>query len=114
MCVLSLFSPGPVDRGVRKESRDAVPDNWHRVGAPGGAGPLARARTPRDPHPLEAYGSRNLGVRPAFARPVGESRKLPGASRRSNPLFKRDGKRDTAGRPGRPNSKPGFAESWPG
>ena len=60
-------------------------------------GPSQGPARPGTPTPLNAYGSRNLGVRPAFARPVGESRKLPGASRRSNPSFRRDGKRENGG-----------------
>jgi len=55
-------------------------------------GPSQGPARPGTPTPLKAYGSRNLGVRPAFAKPVGELRKLPGASRRSNPSFRGEGK----------------------
>src|SRR5262249_47594991 len=43
------------------------------------------------PTPLKAYGSRNLGVT-GLRKAGGESRKLPGASRRSNPSFRGEGK----------------------
>ena len=73
-----------------------MPDNWHRVGAPGGAGPLARASRPGDPHPLKAYGSRNLGVdRPSQGR-SGSLANSP-APLGAPTLFLRDGKRENGG-----------------
>jgi hypothetical protein len=55
------------DDGVRRGARQC-----RRVGAPGGAGLLARARAPRDPHPLTRLGSRNLGALTSADRKAGE------------------------------------------
>src|SRR5262249_11070846 len=56
----------------------AAADNAGRVGAPGGAGLLARARAPRDPHPLTALGSRKLGaITPAPLVPVKGASQAP-------------------------------------
>jgi hypothetical protein len=69
-----------------KREQDAVPDNRHRVGAPGGAGPLARAPRPGTLHPPQERTWVPESWRgPAFAKPGGELRTLPGASRRFNP-----------------------------
>ena len=47
-----------------------------------------RLARPGTPTPLEAYGSRKLGVQTGPSQgPEREPRKLPGASRRSIPLF---------------------------
>ena len=48
-----------------------MPDNWHRVGAPGGAGPFARAPRPGTPTPLKAFGSRKSGANRPSQSPVG-------------------------------------------
>ena len=117
-----LFCSHQDDRRSRRPNReqDAVPDNWHRVGAPGGAGPLARARAPGPPPPSKPMGP---GILARIGRSQGRSgslRKAPGASRRSNPSFRGEGKAcpseagtETAGRPERPNSKPRVAECCP-
>ena len=69
-------------------ARCGVPHIGRRDGAPGGAGPLARARAPRDPHPLKVdLGSRKLGAQTGPRKSGREPRKLPGASRRSIPSF---------------------------
>ena len=85
---------------------------WHRDGAPGGGGPYVtgparpKAATPGNRGPAVARGGPRIWVRqpaairrwrlPALHSPFGETEK-----------------RETAGRPGRPNSKPGFAKLWP-
>ena len=77
---------------------------WHRVGAPGGAGPYVtgparpKAATPGNRGPAVARAGPRIWVRH-------RRRSAGGASRRSIASFERDGKRET-GRPGRPNSKP--------
>src|SRR5215204_3607917 len=83
-----------------KKERNALPDNWHRVGAPGGAGPLATASRPGAPHLRVPEFCRVTGLRKAGQ---GASQ-APGASRRSNPLSRetenpREGGEETAGRP---------------
>ena len=94
MYVLSLFSPGAVDRGTHERAGMRCPTTGIALERREAPGPSQGPARPGTPTPLKAYGSRNLGVRPAFARPVGELRKLPGASRRSNPLFEGRKKRD--------------------
>ena len=85
-----------------KREPDAVPDNWHRVGAPGGAGPLARAPRPGTLHPpRSALGSRNLGVDRPIARPVGERSQAPRRLPALQPLFLRgQGKQGRRAGPG--------------
>jgi hypothetical protein len=77
---------------------------WHRVGAPGGAGPYVigparpKAATPGNRGPAVARGGSRFWVRqPAAIRRW----RLPALHR----LFREGRKRET-GRPGRPNSKP--------
>ena len=65
-----------------------------------------KARAPRDPHPLKAYGSRNSWCVTPADRKAGEgslagSLAPPGAP---SPRVRGDGKRET-GNPGRPNTK---------
>src|SRR3989337_4585995 len=89
MFLASCSIESAVDRSRRlKQEQNAVPDNWHRVGAPGGAGPLARARAPGPSTPLGAH--LGPGILARIGRSQGRSgelRNLPGASRRSNPLL---------------------------
>jgi hypothetical protein len=103
---LSLLNRGRRRRRSQAE-QGAVPDNWHRVGAPGGAGPFAGARAPRDPHPPQslwvpeswrATGARNAGrgasqtprrlsaLQPLFSRGrESVSPRRRGAGRRAGP-----------------------------
>ena len=91
-----------------------MPDNWHRVGAPGGAGPLARAPRPGTPTPSKPMGPGILawtGLRKAGR----EHRKAPGASRRSNPSFRGEGKAMSPRRAGRKRRVgPGARTQGPG
>jgi len=57
----------------------AAADNACRDGAPGGAGLLARARAPRDPHPPQDLGPGILARNTGLASRWREPRKLPGA-----------------------------------
>ena len=76
-------------------------------------GPSQGPHAPGPSTPSErTVGPWNLGVDRLSQSRSGSSHRSPGASRRSNLSFERDEKRDTAGRPGRPNSKPGFAALW--
>ena len=97
-----------VDRGVRRGSRMRCPTTGTGLERREAPGPSQGPRAPGPPPPWRALG-------PGFGwiglKAGGESA-APGASRRSIPSFERDGKRETAGRPGRPNSKPGMAERW--
>jgi hypothetical protein len=74
---------------------------------------LRRGLAPRDPHPpRSAFGSRNLGADRPIARPVkGSDRKLPGASRRSNPSFSRGRKSLSPRRRGRERAGPAARKS---
>jgi hypothetical protein len=78
---------------------------WHRVGAPGGAGPyvIGPARPKRQPLVTGDLPWRAADPGFGFAN---RRRSAGGASRRSIASCERDGKRET-GRPGRPNSRPG-------
>jgi hypothetical protein len=85
---------------------------WHRGGAPGGAGPYvigpARPKAATLGNRGPARGARRT---PALGSPTGGDPPVapPGA-----PFpFWGNGKRGTAGRPGRPNSKPRDALRWP-
>ena len=78
----------------------------HRDGAPGGAGLLARARAPRDPHALSSLGSRKLGVwRASVNRPPKGASQAPWRLPALHPLVF-EGTRKTGYRhPGRPKNK---------
>ena len=80
-----------------------MPDNWHRVGAPGGAGPyvIGPARPKRQPLVTGDLPWRAADPGFGFAN---RRRSAGGASRRSITSFERDGKRET-GLPGRPKFK---------
>ena len=80
------------DNGIALERREAP--------GPTSLGPRARKR-----QPLVTGTCRGAPRTPMGSGPGGDP--LGGASRRSIASFERDGKRETAGRPGRPNSKPG-------
>ena len=83
-----------------KREQDAVPDNWHRVGAPGGAGPLARAPRPGTLHPLGAHCGPGIlawtGFRKAGRGASHAPRRLPALQ----PLF-REGRKKGYGGPAR-------------
>src|SRR5688572_31584415 len=73
--------------------QDAVPDNWHRVGAPGGAEPyvIGPARPKRQPLVTGDLPWRAADPGFGFAN---RRRSAGGASRRSIASFERDGKRE--------------------
>src|SRR5688572_10045396 len=79
---------------------------WHRDGAPGGAGSYVtgparpKAATPGNRGPAVARAEPRIWVRHPRVAPPGAP--FP---------FWGNGKRETTGRPGRPNSKPGIAKS---
>jgi hypothetical protein len=77
---------------------------WHRVGAPGGAGPYVTGPARPKRQPLVTGDLPWRAADPGFGF-ANRRRSAGGASRRSIASCERDGKRET-GRPGRPNSKP--------
>src|SRR5262245_35786440 len=93
------------------EEQDSVPDHWHRGVAPGGAGPR-KGPAPRDPHSPQSLRVPESWRGPAFAKPVGEFSKLPGASRRSNPFF-RGTENGNDGPTRAPEHKARVANAWP-
>ena len=103
MCVPSLFSLGAVDRGVRRESRDEVPDNGIAVERREAPGPTSLGPRARKRQPLVTGDLPWRAADPGFGF-ANERRCARGASRRSIASFERDGKRET-GRPGRPEFK---------
>jgi hypothetical protein len=120
MADATIVQGGAQDDGAGHDAGQTPSIAAFEAGAGCGARQLAsrwsagRRRAPRKgPHapgpplPLKAYGSRNLGVRPAFAKPVGELRTLPGASRRSNPLFEGRKKERLRAGPGARIQSPG-------
>ena len=111
---LSLFYPGPRrSRCPEREQGCGARQLASRWSAGRRRAPRKGPHAPGPPPPSKPMGPGILACdRPSQGR-SGESRKLPGASRRSNPLFGGTEKERTAGRPGRPNTKPGFADCWP-
>jgi hypothetical protein len=90
----------------------AVPDNGIAVEPREAQRPTSlAARTPQAAIP--GNGDIAVGaIKRALVRPVGEPRKLPGASRRSIPSYRGEKEKWDAGHPGPEKQRTGAAERW--
>src|SRR5687767_7042464 len=91
--------------------REAVPDNGIALERREAPGPTLLGQRARKRQPLVTGDLPWRAADPGFGF-ANRRRSAGGASRRSIASFERDGKRETAGRPGRPNSKPRDALRW--
>src|SRR5258707_7218679 len=91
----------------------AAADNAVRDGAPGGAGPFARARAPRDPHCPQSLGSWKLGATAGGSqrRLKGGLANLPAPPGAPFPSFKGETEKGTKGLPRGPKTNPRDSEA---